>query len=149
MRTLVADDDETLDEGGEPPAGDEAEPPRRGRLPAVPSGLGTLVVAGLVALGVAARFFSTSDLWLDEALSANIAKLPVGDLFEALKHDGHPPLYYLLLHYWMEVFGEGDVAVRALSGICTSSFLPPGIGAAARGPARTRRARREWRMGVS
>ena len=65
-----------------------------------------------------------SPLWLDEALSVNIARLPVGDLLEALRHDGHPPLYYLLLHYWMEVVGEGDVAVRALSGIFAVASLP-------------------------
>ena len=57
-----------------------------------------------------------SHLWLDEALSVNIARLPVGDIPEALRHDGHPPLYYWLLHAWMSVFGEGDAAVRALSG---------------------------------
>jgi mannosyltransferase len=124
MRTLVADDDDTLDEGERSPASDGAEQPGRRRLPPVPAQLDALVVAGLVALGVVARFFSTSDLWLDEALSANIAALPVGDLFEALKHDGHPPLYYLLLHYWMAVFGEGDVAVRALSGIFGVAALP-------------------------
>ncbi len=50
--------------------------------------------------------------------------LPVGDIAEALRHDGHPPLYYLLLHGWMEVFGEGDTAVRALSGVFSVLTLP-------------------------
>lgn len=81
-------------------------------------------VAGIVAVGIALRFFSTSALWLDEALSVNIASLPVGDMLEALRHDGHPPLYYLLLHGWMSVVGEGDTAVRALSGVIGVATLP-------------------------
>jgi mannosyltransferase len=124
MRTLVADDDETLDESDPSPADDAAERPARRRLPEVPAQFTTLVVGALVALGVAARFVSPSKLWLDEALSVNIATLPVGDLLEALKHDGHPPLYYLLLHYWMAAFGEGDMVVRALSGIFGVAALP-------------------------
>ena len=52
-------------------------------------------------VGVITRFAPRSDLWLDEALSVNISKLPLGDIGEALRHDGHPPLYYYLLHGWM------------------------------------------------
>jgi mannosyltransferase len=83
-----------------------------------------VVLGAIVALGVALRFVQRSPLWLDEALSVNIAKLPVGDLLDALRHDGHPPLYYLILHYWMKLFGQGDVAVRALSGIIAVASLP-------------------------
>ncbi|MFO7280283.1 MAG: glycosyltransferase family 39 protein [Thermoanaerobacterales bacterium] len=93
----------------------------RVRLPAwaAPAAVGLAV-----ALGVVLRFVQRSPLWLDEALSVNIASLPVGDVFEALRHDGHPPLYYLLLHYWIELFGDGDVAVRALSGVLSVASLP-------------------------
>ena len=45
-------------------------------------------------------------------------------IFEALRHDGHPPLYYLLLHGWMSVFGQSDNAVRALSGLFSVATLP-------------------------
>ena len=70
------------------------------------------------------RFLTTSALWLDEALSVNIATLPLGDIGEALRHDGHPPLYYVLLHLWTELFGTGDVEVRALSGVLAVATLP-------------------------
>jgi mannosyltransferase len=69
-----------------------------------------------IAVGIALRFVTRSALWLDEALTVNIASLPLGELEQALRHDGHPPLYYVLLHGWMELFGQGDGAVRALSG---------------------------------
>ena len=96
-----------------PPAGDRAEPRR--------VVVGALV---LVGLGIALRLFTASPLWLDEALSVNIAALPVGDMLEALERDGHPPLYYLLASAWMAVVGDGDVAVRLLSAVFGVATLP-------------------------
>ena len=81
------------------------------------------VVAAVVA-GVALRLYTASPLWLDEALTVNVAHVPLGDLVEALKHDGAPPLYYLLLHGWMRVVGDGDVAVRLLSAAFSVATLP-------------------------
>ena len=75
-------------------------------------------------IGLVLRFVARTPLWLDEALSVNIAKLPIGQITEALHHDGHPPLYYFMLHGWMEVFGSGDIAVRALSGVISVLTLP-------------------------
>jgi hypothetical protein len=83
-----------------------------------------LVVAASVVIGVGLRFWTRSHLWLDEALSVDIARLPLGDIPSALRHDGHPPLYYFLLHGWMAVFGEGDTAVRSLSGVFAVLALP-------------------------
>lgn len=81
-------------------------------------------VAALVVVGVVLRFWTTSPLWLDEALSVNIATLPVGDIGDALRQDGHPPLYYWLLHAWTSVFGSGDLAARSLSGAFGLLSLP-------------------------
>lgn len=54
-------------------------------------------------------------LWLDEALSVEIATLPLAQLPAALRVDGAPPVYYLLLHAWTSVFGDGTVTVRLLT----------------------------------
>ncbi len=101
---------------------DEPEPPRPER-PWL-AWLDRLVVAGCIVAGVVLRFVALTPLWLDEALSVNIARLPVSEIPEALRHDGHPPLYYLLLHGWIHLFGEGDIAVRTLSGIFAVALLP-------------------------
>jgi hypothetical protein len=113
MRALVDDD---VDDG--------SAPAETGRPTRIPSWITPVAVGAVVAAGVVLRFVQRSPLWLDEALSVNIAGLPVGDLLEALRHDGHPPLYYLLLHYWMELVGDGDMAVRALSGLFAVASLP-------------------------
>jgi hypothetical protein len=77
-----------------------------------------------VALGIVTRFVTRSSLWLDEALSVNIASAPLGQLVEHLKHDGHPPFYYVLLHGWIGIFGSGDISVRGLSGFFGLLTLP-------------------------
>jgi mannosyltransferase len=88
--------------------------------------LGPVVVGATVVAGIIARFVADSPLWLDEALTVNIASEPFGDIAERLRHDGHPPLFYWMLHLWMEVVGDGDTAVRALSGVFAVATLPVG-----------------------
>jgi 4-amino-4-deoxy-L-arabinose transferase-like glycosyltransferase len=83
-----------------------------------------LAVAVVLAVTIALRLRTTSDLWLDEALSVNIARLPLSQLHQALRHDGAPPLYYALLHFWIRAFGTGNVAVRSLSGLISLATLP-------------------------
>ena len=77
----------------------------------------TLLVAAILLTSVALRFWTHSQLWLDEALTVNIARLPLARIPQALRHDGAPPLYYVLLHLWMLAFGTSNTAVRSLSGI--------------------------------
>jgi mannosyltransferase len=83
-----------------------------------------LVGSAAVVAGIALRFYCPSPLWLDETISVNIAKLPIVQIPQALSHDGAPPLYYLLLHFWMMLFGRGDFAVRAMSGLISVVTLP-------------------------
>ena len=86
--------------------------------------VGIVAVAVVLVAAVVLRFVTRSDLWLDEALSVNIAKLPLSKLHAALKRDGAPPLFYVALHLWIKVFGSSDVAVRALSGVAAVATLP-------------------------
>jgi mannosyltransferase len=84
--------------------------------------LGLAVVAAIG--GVALRVFAPSPLWLDEALSVQVASLSFGDMVEALRHDGHPSLYYLLLGWWMDVFGDSNGAARSLSAVASLGAVP-------------------------
>jgi 4-amino-4-deoxy-L-arabinose transferase-like glycosyltransferase len=85
----------------------------------ITAGAVVAIVAGLVL-----RFLTLSPLWLDEAQSVAIARLPLPQLFDALRQDGSPPLYYLLLHGWITLFGTSDLAVRSLSGVFGVLALP-------------------------
>ena len=105
---LETDQDEVSEGSPAPPVGVELK----------------ILVALVVGAGLVLRFVTRSPLWLDEALSVNIASLPIGEIPEALRHDGHPPLYYVLLHLSMAVAGKGDNAVRALSGLFSVASMP-------------------------
>jgi hypothetical protein len=119
---------------------DPAAPASEAPEPPASSGTGVrsralligIVTAGVLVVAAVFRFATTSDLWLDEALTVNIADLPLSDLEEALRHDGAPPLYYVLLHGWIQLFGTSDVAVRALSGVLGLAMLPLAYFAGAR-----------------
>ena len=77
----------------------------------IPAGLGALVALSLLLrttqLGIG--------FWIDEGLSVGIADRPLGDIPLALREDGSPPLYYMLLHFWLDVGGRSEAGVRGLS----------------------------------
>ncbi len=81
-------------------------------------------LAALAIPALVLRFWTRSPMWLDEALTAHIASLPIGQIPGALRHDGHPPLYYVLVHLWTQVFGTSDLAFRSLAGIFGVALLP-------------------------
>lgn len=74
-------------------------------------------LAAVVVFAASLALSARTGMWLDEAQSLAIARMPPGDLLDALRTDGAPPLYYLLLHGWMAVVGTSELAVRALSAV--------------------------------
>jgi len=106
-----------------------SESPWGGWRSEVPAVRGLLAKVSLALLAVEAvvavwlRFSSQPLLWLDETLTVNIARLPLSHLQGALKRDGAPPLYYLILHLWMSIFGTSTFALRSLSGIFSIGAL--------------------------
>lgn len=44
-----------------------------------------------------------------------MAKQPILAMINKTAGDFNPPLYYLILHYWMKIFGGGEVSLRGLS----------------------------------
>lgn len=102
---------------------------RRWRDPLYVGKLWKISLGVLMVVGVAFRFYSQSALWLDEAQSVAIAKLPLHGqgptLIDGLRQDGSPPLYYLLLHGWISLFGSSAEAVRAMSAIISLIAVPP------------------------
>jgi len=62
--------------------------------------------------------------WVDEGISVGISSHPLGQLPALLREDGSPPLYYLLLHVWMALWGRGEVATHLLSLIFALVTIP-------------------------
>ena len=79
-----------------------------------------LVIAILVRLINLGR----DSLWLDEAISYLAAKLPVSQIFNNTVQSSHPPFYYLLLHFWLQIVPDSDTAVKLLSAIFGILLIP-------------------------
>jgi mannosyltransferase len=92
------------------------------------------VPLGLAALTLLALALRTTELgigfWIDEGLSVGISDRPLADIPHALRLDGSPPLYYLLLHVWMELTGTSEEATRWLSVILVVVMVPVAFWAA-------------------
>jgi len=71
----------------------------------------------IIFLAVCFRVYdiSTESLWVDELHSLNTAQLSPISLVKADAQDNHPPLYSLLLHYWIKLTGNSECALRSLS----------------------------------
>lgn len=80
---------------------------------------------GLCLLSVALRYdYQLQRFWVDEALSVGIASHPLSEIPQLLRLDGSPPLFYLLLHGWMELFGQTEPATHAMSMVFAVICIP-------------------------
>lgn len=59
-------------------------------------------------------------VWFDEAYSIMLAKHPINDLIHLTAIDVHPPVYYIFLHFWGNLFGFGELSLRLSSIIMMS-----------------------------
>ena len=93
-----------------------SEPSRKQQLYSKPSPGALLALFGVLGVALALRLWGLGreSLWLDEATSLKLARMPVATLVAWTAQDIHPPLYYVLLHFW-RVLGESEVALRGLS----------------------------------
>jgi mannosyltransferase len=75
--------------------------------------------AVLVLLLAVSAFIRTrtlsGQLWFNEAGAVGLASQPLGSLLGAVHRAGAAPLYYLLLHVWISLFGSGETATHGLS----------------------------------
>ncbi|TSC90496.1 MAG: Uncharacterized protein G01um10145_168 [Microgenomates group bacterium Gr01-1014_5] len=72
----------------------------------------------ILVLGLVLRLINVNQsLWLDEATSILAAsKLSYSAIIHQFSPgDFHPPAYYLLLKFWIGIFGSSEVTVRSLS----------------------------------
>jgi uncharacterized membrane protein len=67
------------------------------------------LLVGLVIL-CSVHLFLNADVWFDEAYSILYARQPVKEILGV--HDVHPYGFYLVLHFWMKIFGDSSVSAR-------------------------------------
>lgn len=68
---------------------------------------------------------ASKGMWLDETVSLWLANHGVAEMLHwIVTIDPHPPLYYLLLHYWIAHFGDTPYYARLLSVLFGTVTIP-------------------------
>ncbi|MBI1917915.1 MAG: glycosyltransferase family 39 protein [Planctomycetes bacterium] len=69
----------------------------------------------MVALGVRGYRLSARSLWFDEAFTWRLVQFPVSEMLRRVGADNSPPLHFLLLRGWINLFGASPSGLRSLS----------------------------------
>jgi uncharacterized membrane protein len=79
----------------------------------------------LILAGIALRFVQLpfSCIWLDEAFSIKLAKGSLLQIVSTLSSDNGSPLFYFMLHGWIQRFGDGEYVLTALTVILDCAVL--------------------------
>jgi mannosyltransferase len=99
---------------GIPRVPDVREPRWFAQLPTWVTTGGFLVVLIAISTFIRTRYIG-GQFWMDEAITTGIASHSLSAIPGILRHDGSPPLFYLLLHFWIRAFGDSESATHSLS----------------------------------
>lgn len=77
------------------------------------------IIPGILLLGLFLKIYDLSgeSLWVDEGISIKTAHLTLPCLIKDRASHFHMPLYFIILRYWIRLFGESEFNVRFLSAI--------------------------------
>jgi mannosyltransferase len=92
-------------------------------------------VAVLTGIGAVLRFWGLGHqgFWYDEADTAQLVHLPLGNMLGLLpQSESTPPLYYIAAWVWAHVFGAHEAGLRSLSAVAGVLTVPVAYGAAAK-----------------
>jgi mannosyltransferase len=75
-----------------------------------------LFLAVILLISLFLRFYDlgTESVWLDEAASIKESALSIQGIAD---HSNQPPLYFLLLRGWINLFGLSETSIRSLSAV--------------------------------
>jgi mannosyltransferase len=84
-----------------------------------------LIVGALTLLAFALRVPNLGRAyWVDEGISVGIASHPLSEIPGLLREDGSPPLFYVVLHFWMRIFGTSPTATHVLLLVISLGCVP-------------------------
>jgi len=85
------------------------------------------MLALVCVVGAALRFatLDVQSLWFDEAVTAQLMRLDLPDLLDAIPgSESSPPLYYVLEWLSTQLLGTGEVGLRSLSALLGTATIP-------------------------
>jgi uncharacterized membrane protein len=86
----------------------------------------SVALLAVVLLGLCLRVhdLTAQSLSHDEIFSVVLARTTLPQIVQGTANDVHPPLYYVTLHYWMNLFSASEFAVRFLSVVFGVAAIP-------------------------
>ena len=69
-------------------------------------------------------FITTFPIALDEPFSIFHSQKNLPDLWEVFRNENNPPLHFVLLHFWIKLFGTSAIAVRSLALVFSVLTIP-------------------------
>ena len=86
-----------------------------------------LLLSAVLLLGFFLRIhgLDTESIWLDEGISIKLAGADPAAITIERALNNHPPLYFIILHYWIRTFGDSVFSARLLSVLfgCLAIFM--------------------------
>ncbi len=87
--------------------------------------MGALLAIFMVGLAIRLYGLGSESLWWDEVYAiATMAHPGPLEIIRLSSTDNNPPLFYLILHYWMLLAGESAFSVRLPSAIAGALAVP-------------------------
>lgn len=84
---------------------------------------GPLGILILIGIGLRFALLPVASLWLDEAYSIKVAGQSLPQIIELLRHDNGSPLFYFILHGWIQLFGTGEMICSLLTVLISCAAL--------------------------
>jgi mannosyltransferase len=85
-----------------------------------------LTIGLIILIGTALRLYElgAESLWYDEIVRVVEAQEPIWGIMNIAAEDNHPPLHWIMMHYWTYLFGESEVGARSLSALVGILTIP-------------------------
>lgn len=78
----------------------------------------------LLCLIIRLLYINSRDIALDEPFTIFYAQQAIPEIMDMLRNENNPPLHFLLLHFWIKIFGIEPMAVRLPSVIFSALTAP-------------------------
>lgn len=87
----------------------------------------SMIFVGFVFFILTMLLSWNQSIWFDEGYSILLARESFSELLALTSVDAHPPVYYLLLKLWGDMFGFAEPTLRALSAILAAGMIVGGL----------------------
>ena len=84
-----------------------------------------IIIIGIIILNLIIKilFLDSRDIILDEAFTIFNSQRDLDSLFDIFINENNPPLHFLLVHFWIKLFGYSVFKMRLLSLIFSVSTI--------------------------